>query len=637
MKPGDRELGMGRRISRRDLLHGIGGLAAASIAPGTMLAQTGGSAPYYPPALGGLRGSHTGSFEVAHELARQGRTDWGPGREPDKGIYDLVVVGSGISGLSAAYFYRRQHPDARILILDNHDDFGGHAKRNEFQVGKNTLIGYGGAQTFEGPSHYRGLVKTLFSELGIVPDRFYQAYDQNFYKSFGLSGGTFFQKEHWGSDRLIPYSIALHEGYLVMGPARLSAEQAVAQFPISAPARDEFLRLLLSNEDTLGHLSEDKKWEYLTSISYREFLTRHAGITEEEVFAVLQDLCVDSCVGIEAATAATALDYNKLPGWGLTGMEKELSEPYIHHFPDGIGGMARLLVRRLIPAVASGSTMDDIVLAPFDYSKLDQASSPVRLRLNSTVVRVRNEGGGGASKHVRIGYVRRGEKNEILARNCVLACYNAIIPAMCPELPKQQKEALALAVKAPILYTNVALRNWQAWNRLGIASVVAPRAYHPVAMLDFPVSMGGYEFASTPDDPIIVHMERFVHTNNQGLSPREQHRLGRQELLTTSFEEIERQIRRQLAAMLTEGGFDPARDIEGITVNRWSHGYASRGSPLFVPYYKDDDDPRWPHVQGRQPFGRITIANSDAAGNAWMPAAVEQAYRAVSELPGQAT
>lgn len=156
-------------------------------------------------------------------------------------------------------------------------------------------------------------------------------------------------------------------------------------------------------------------------------------------------------------------------------------------------------------------------------------------------------------------------------------------------------------------------------------------------MLDFPVSMGGYEFASTPDDPIIVHMERFVHTNNQGLSPREQHRLGRQELLTTSFEEIERQIRRQLAAMLTEGGFDPARDIEGITVNRWSHGYASRGSPLFVPYYKDDDDPRWPHVQGRQPFGRITIANSDAAGNAWMPAAVEQAYRAVSELPGQAT
>ena len=634
MKQGDRELGMGRRISRRDLLHGIGGLAAASFAPGAILAQTGDPVPYYPPALTGLRGSHAGSFEVAHELARYGRTDWGSGQTPDDGIYDLAVVGGGISGLSAAYFYRRQHPDARILILDNHDDFGGHAKRNEFQVGERKLIGYGGAQTFEEPTHYSDLVKTLFSDIGIVPDRFYQAYDQNLFTSLGLSGGTFFQKEHWGSDRLIPYSIAMHDGYLAMAPSRISAEEAVAQFPISAPARDEFLRLLLANEDALGNLSEDKKWSYLNSISYREFLTRHAGITEEEVFAVLQDLCLDSCVGIEAATASTALGYNSLPGWGLTGLANEESDPYIHHFPDGIAGMARLLVRRLIPQVASGSTMDDIVLAPFDYSRLDEPSSQVRLRLNSTVVRVRHEGSPGSSKSVRVGYVRHGEMNEISARNCVLACYNAMIPALCPELPQQQKEALALAVKAPILYSNVALRNWQAWNRQGIAAVVAPRAYHPVAMLDFPVSMGGYDFASTPDDPIIVHMERFVHSNNQGLSAREQHRLGRQELLTTSFEEIERQIRIQLAGMLAGGGFDPARDIAGITVNRWSHGYANRGNPLFVPYYKDSDDPRWPHVQGRQPFGRITIANSDAAGRAWMPAAVGQAYRAVSELPG---
>jgi spermidine dehydrogenase len=145
--------------------------------------------------------------------------------------------------------------------------------------------------------------------------------------------------------------------------------------------------------------------------------------------------------------------------------------------------------------------------------------------------------------------------------------------------------------------------------------------------------MGGYRFAGGPDDPIIVHMERFVHSNNQGLTAREQHRLGRQELLSTPYEDIERQIRRQLAGMLADGGFDPAVDIEGITVNRWSHGYANRGNPLFVPYYEDNDDERWPHVQGRKPFGRITIANSDADGRAWLPAAVEQAYRAVNELP----
>jgi spermidine dehydrogenase len=615
------------------LLHGVGGLAASSLLPGHVIADTGAPSAHYPPALTGLRGSHAGSFEVAHELARNGRADWGPGRAPDERVYDLVVVGGGISGLAAAYYFRRQNPGAQILVLDNHDDFGGHAKRNEFQAGGRRLIAYGGSQTLESPSDYSDLVKTLFREVGIVPDRFYQAYDQNFYRKFQLTGGTWFSKEQWGADRLVPYSIAMFEGYLNVVPSPLTAKQAVAQFPISEAARAEFLRLLLATEDGMVNIPANEKWAYLHSISYREFLSRHAGITQEEVFTVLQDLCVDSCVGIEAAPASTALGYNGLPGWDITGLPVEEDDPYIHHFPDGNAGVARMMVRELIPVAAGGSSMDDIVTAQFDYSRLDEPSSQVRLRLNSTVIEVRHEGNVASAKQVRVSYVCNGDRYDIRARNCVLACYNAMIPALCPELPQPQKEALALQVKAPILYTNVALRNWQAWQKLGIAAVTAPGAYHSVVMLDFPVSMGSYRFASGPDDPVIVHMERFLHTNNQGLTAREQHRLGCQELLSTPFEDIERQIRRQLAGMLADGGFDPAKDIEGITVNRWSHGYASRGNPLFVPYYEDNDDERWPHVQGRKPFGRITIANSDAAGRAWLPAAVEQAHRAVKELP----
>jgi len=632
MKPADRDLGMGRRISRRDLLHGVGGLAAASMIPGGVFAEAGVASAYYPPELTGLRGSHDGSFETAHELARYGRTDWGPGQQPDNRVYDLVVVGGGISGLAAAYFFRQQHPDATILILDNHDDFGGHAKRNEFTAGGRTLIGYGGSQTLEGPSHYSKTVKDLLDDIGIIPDRFYQAYDQEFFVQSGLAAGTYFGKEQWGVDRLVPYSIGMHEGYLKTAPSPLTAEQAAARFPISEPARAEFLNLLQATGDRMTNIPPDKKWSYLSSISYREFLLRHAGITREEVFTVLQDLCVDSCVGIEAAPASVALGYNGLPGWGYTGLPDEEDEPYIHHFPDGNAGMARMMVRQMIPGVAGGSTMDDIVTARFDYSRLDEPSSPVRLRLNSTVVRVQHEGNPATAQQVRVSYVNNDVRNEVRARNCVLACYNAIIPSLCPELPVGQRKALTLQVKAPILYTNVALRNWQAWQKLGIAAVTAPGGYHPVVMLDFPVSMGGYRFAGGPDDPIIVHMERFLHTNNQGLTAREQHRLGRQELLTTPFADIERQVRLQLAGLLSEGGFDPAVDIEGITVNRWSHGYANRGNPLFVDYYEDNNDERWPHVQGRKPYGRITIANSDAAGRAWLPAAVEQAYRAVNEL-----
>ncbi len=528
MKTTDRELGMGRQISRRDLLHGIGGLAAGALVPGQALAdrvlameQSGTLPTYYPPALTGLRGSHEGSFEVAHELARQGRKNWAQSRAPDTDIYDLVVAGAGVSGLAAAHFYRQQHPDSCILILDNHDDFGGHAKRNEFQSGSKKLIGYGGSQTLEGPSDYSRVVKTLLGDLGVDIKRFYSAYDQDYFRRFQLTAGTWFGKEQWGVDRLVPYSIGMFEGYLQVAPSKLTAEKAVAQFPISGPAQAEFIGLLTAETDRLTHIPAARKWAYLDTISYREFLSRHAGITQEEVFTVLQDLCVDSCVGIEAAPATIALGYNGLPGWNYTGLTHEASEPYIGHFPDGNAGIARLLVRELIPAVAAGSGMEDIVTARFDYGRLDEPSSSVRLRLNSTVVRVQHEGSAASAKNVRLSYVRDGILNEVRARHCVLACYNAMIPSLCPELPQQQKEALALQVKAPILYTNVAIRNWQAWHKAGVAAVLSPGGYHPVTMLDFPVSMGGYDYASGPDDPVVIHMERFIHRNNEGLTARE--------------------------------------------------------------------------------------------------------------------
>jgi spermidine dehydrogenase len=246
---------------------------------------------------------------------------------------------------------------------------------------------------------------------------------------------------------------------------------------------------------------------------------------------------------------------------------------------------------------------------------------------------VEHDGDPKTAKRVRISYVRGGHAYRVQARSCVLACYNMMIPHLCPELPAPQREALALQVKSPILYTSVALRNWQAWKKLGIGAAVAPTGYHINAMLDFPVSLGGYRFSNGPDAPIVVHMERFPHRSNMGLTPRDQHRLGRYELLSTPFETLERNVRGQLASMLSAGGFDPARDIEGITVNRWAHGYARWYNPLFDPYYYEDrDDERYPHVQARKRFGRIAIANSDAGASAMLESAVVQGHRAVAEL-----
>ncbi|MBW8036421.1 MAG: hypothetical protein FVQ79_12545 [Planctomycetes bacterium] len=276
--------------------------------------------------------------------------------------------------------------------------------------------------------------------------------------------------------------------------------------------------------------------------------------------------------------------------------------------------------------------MEDIVTAHFEYAKLDQDSSFIRLRLNSTVTKVEHDGTAQSAKHVWVSYVQDNQAFRVQARGCVLACNNSIIPYLCPELPVSQREALANQVKSPILYTNVALRNWQPWKKMGIGAVVSPGSYHIAASLDFPVSLGDYLFSGGPDEPVIVHMERFPHVNNQGLTKQEQFRRGRHELLSTPFETIELSVREQLTSMLGKGGFDPATDITGITVNRWAHGYGYFYSPLFDTVYEDDDDERYPHMHARKPFGRITIANADAAASANLGAAVEQGHRAVTEL-----
>jgi spermidine dehydrogenase len=308
----------------------------------------------------------------------------------------------------------------------------------------------------------------------------------------------------------------------------------------------------------------------------------------------------------------------------------EKDEPYIFHFPDGNASIARMLVRSLIPGCIPGHTMEDIVTARADYSRLDDAGSPVRIRLNSTAVHVEHTGPVRSAREVEVAYMRGGKLQSVKGKACVLACYNGMIPYLCPELPEKQKTALAYGVKAPLIYTHVALRNWTSFAKLGVHQIVAPGSYHSYVALDFPVSLGQYAFPRTPEDPMVLFMLRTPC--QPGIPERDQHRAGRYELMQTPFSVFERNIRDQLARMLGSAGFDPARDIQGITVNRWAHGYAYEYNSLFDPAWAEGEQPC---VLGRKPFGRIAIANSDAGASAYTNVAIDQAYRAVQELAGQ--
>lgn len=638
-------LGMFSPISRRDFLNGVALTVGAALAPSPLFAAFDAAQDaYYPPAKTGLRGSHVGSFEVAHSL-RDG-TFWATAGKPiETGeAFDLVIVGGGISGLSAAHFFRKNFgAKARVLILDNHDDFGGHAKRNEFQIGSTFRLGFGGTFSIESPAPYSAVAKALVKELGIDVPSYSKYFNKDLYRSFGLKPKIFFDKETFGADQLVinpaPRGGGESEDSLE-GAGETALENFLKTAPLSAQAREDYRRLLTEKKDYLPGLTSGEKKARLARMSYNNFLSDLVKVSPE-VVKLLQPMPQPLFgVGFDAVSAQDAwglgapgfagMDLDPAPGKGMNhdAIPNEEAEKYFFHFPDGNASIARLLVRQLNPEVIPGNSATDVVLAKANYARLDDGSSPVRIRLNSTAVRVKHVGSATSAKEVEVQYERGGKLYSVRAPHCVLACWNTVIPYICEELPDKQKQALHSAAKVPLLYTNVALKNWTAFQKLGASVIYAPGLYHTYVNLDLPVSIGGYQCPQKPEDPIVLHMMKTP--DKPGLPARQQHLMGRIELFTTPFATIERHIREDLARVLGPGGFDPARDIAAITVNRWPHGYAYQYNSLWDSFWLDGGE--IPCEVARQPYGRVAIANADAGAYAYTDCAIDQAYRAVGEI-----
>lgn len=611
---------MSHRVTRRDFLNGTRiAIGASLLSPYTELFgaeafQSAAGSDYYPPALTGLRGSHEGSWEVMH--ARVAGRDW-PAGAPDE-EYDLVIVGGGISGLAAAHFFTRERRGARVLILDNHDDFGGHAKRNEFRVLGRTLVGYGGTESIDTPSSYSDVARGLFGEIGIDVQRFYEYFDQKLYDHLGLSHAILFDEKHFGQRRLVT-------GY----GSRPWPEFAAAA-PLSDRARADLVRAFTDERDYLPGMSVEEKRTLLARTSYLDYLRNYVKV-DDQVLEIYRRWGMSFwCVGMDEVPALSVPSYDD--GGGMPGLRHTLprvgyrgNEPYIFHFPDGNASVARLLVRSLLPDAVPGSTMEDVVTAKVDYSKLDRDGASTRIRLSSTAVHVAHTA---RQEAVLVTYVHQGKARTVRAGRCILACYNSVIPYLCPELPEEQVKALSYNVKIPLTYTKVALRNWRAFADLGIRYVYYTSDFFKQVELDYPVSLGKYRFGKSPDEPMVVHMCHVpFFADIQGP---EQWREGRRQLLRTPFATFERHVRDQLDAALSKGGFDADRDIEAITVNRWPHGYSYSPGLLWEPEWPSEESKPW--VIGRRRHGRMAIANSDAGASADTNSAITHAHRAVRDI-----
>jgi spermidine dehydrogenase len=616
-------------VTRREFIDGV---ACAIVAGSTLSAPGRAQVPDapYPPSRTGFAGSRAADYQVAHGV-RDGRR-YDLGKEPVAEHYDLVVIGAGIGGLATAHYVRKARPSARILILDNHDEFGGHARRNEFNVDGRFLLGYGGSESMEGPkTRWSSVARECVTSLGVNIERFDTAFNVKLYPGLGLSSGLFFPREIFGADKLVtgdpvrslPSDVPanLHNGR--------PAAAFIADWPVDDAQKARLLALFTDTSDVLAGKSVPQKMDLLMTTSYHDYLVRYFGLDDRSLAMFdgrTLDLFAFKAVAVPSMYA-WACQYPGFQGLGLK-MPKEgvfEGEPYIQHFPDGNASLARLFVRELVPGVAPGHSMEDIVSAKFDYGKLDAPGNNVRLRLSSTAVALANNPAG-----VDVLYAQGEKLTRISANHAVYAGYSAMLQYICPELDPAQRKAVSDQVRAPLVYVNVAIRNWRSWVNRGIHYVNNPAGFYTSLKLDYPVSLGDYRCPTRPEEPMIVHMIHVPWLDAPIKDLRSNLRAARAILYARTFAEFESHARDELTRILGPGGFDADRDIAAITVNRWGHGYAYDANPIF------DDMSQAAREKSASiaPVGRIHFAGTDAAWMAYAHFAIDSAHRAAREITG---
>lgn len=640
VEAGDERLGLDRPITRRDFFNatllGVGAALLHSPAPLFRGPGRGTRQESFHPwtgygGMGDYAVSNGNTWEVmnaGHGL-RDGAWDPPPAGVSDTGeTFDLVVVGAGLSGLGAAHrFTSLTGGSRRCLVLDNHPLFGGEAKRNEFVVGGERLIGPQGSNACSVPDDPDAPASRIYHELGL-PTEF------EYVEPSGAGRDLEFPKDnYWFQlwyDRFESFGFHFGDG---VGWKRNPWARDLEGTPYSPEARADLLRW--RTDERRYHEGDDFR-AWLDTLTYEEYLTDVMGLGPEVPAYVHPIVAAAIGLGADITSAYGAYELG-LPGFRgfrepgrLATRSNRLSAIPPNRgnsFPGGNAALARALVKRVVPEAIEGSTsFEEVVNGRIVFSALDRPSSPVRLRPGATVVRVEHDPTQGEEAPVRVTYLVGERLHRTRARGVVMACGGWVAKHAVRDLPPAYGKAYERFTRAPMLVVNVALHDWRFLRRLGFTACRWFEGFGFCCNIRKPMAVGDYRPPLHPDRPALLTF--YVPFSFPGLSLQEQTSKGRAELLGKSYRDYERIVRTQMLRLFGEAGFDPARDIAGIVLNRWGHAYVCPTPGFF--FGRAGEPP--PATVLREPFGRIAFANADLRGFQNWHGAILEGRRAAEQL-----
>jgi spermidine dehydrogenase len=603
-------LGLDTPISRRDFLNGSLAAAGGALAlpAGSAVADTftgyGGVGDYARS-----NGNTWPVVQAAHRLRDGAYSEAVIAAARDAGRFDLVVVGGGIAGLSAAHRFRQlRGANARILILDNHAMPGGEAKQNEFEVEGIRLLGPQGSNDFGLPGE-RGdsLTDSFFREFSLPREYEWQSWDSAL-KPLRFARDNYSNMDGFQETQVdVGYFFDREQGADKPGWRRNIWSSALKDTPYSDAARRDLLRWRANN----GPVSEVEN-RYLDTLTYREYLENVRGY--DAAVTRMAEPIVGLLAGVSTDAACARLGRQ---------LVEDSARPMAVSFPGGNSPFARALLRALLPASMPGRDFDSLLYGNVDFGVLDGATQNVRMRLDSTVLRVRHSGVN--ADEVTVVYEQGGRLFNVHADQVVMASGGWVNKHLLVDMPEDLRTAYGQFGYAPALIVNVALRQWRFLYDLDIT---ACRWFDDTDGLGYCCNLRQNMVTDRhapplhPDKPAVLSF--YLGLPVPGLPAATQGMAARARLMSTTYADFELLIRRQMLRLFGASGFDPKRDIAAIVLNRWGHARLIE-PPGF--HYGVGGKPS-PLERVRQGYGHISIGHSELNGAQHWGSALEYGRKA---------